>query len=612
MTHQRTGTRRGSRLLAGALAGVLAAGGALTVTAPTPASAAGHADACPSSSVPATPFTDTVGSVHRAGVDCLAWWGLTEGRTATRYGAEASVTRGQAAAMIARLIERTGHAPDTVDAAGFEDTDGHRFAAEIDLLAHLGVVTGRTETQFAPEAPVTRAQTASVLYRLLTDVYGVPLLPAEEPFDDVTDDNAHREAIGSLDAVGVLSGTSATTFAPGRAVDRGQTASLLTRSLTLLVDLGVAELPEERPAADDPYAAAVRGTWVHLFDDTLKSRSSIAAMVDELAAAEVNTVVVQVARRHDAYYDSQVLPATQDPELESGLDVLAELLPRAHAAGIDVHAWISVAPTWHKVYADIGVTPEELGADTAWRTRTIDGEASTYLDPALEPVREHVADVVGELAGSYDLDGIHLDYVRYASERHGYHPDALERFRAETGVTGTPEPRDRRWSDWRRSQTRKIISRARTAAAAADPDVELSAATISWLDGPTTPDRTGFQATRSYRDVFQDWDEWARRGRLDTVMPMNYFRAHDAAQATGLARWLDYEHELAREPGVRVVPGLAGYLNHPDALRAQVREAMRHGDGALVYSFQQPTLDHSRDVWDELAATRWGYPPTAP
>jgi hypothetical protein len=32
-------------------------------------------------------------------------------------------------------------------------------------------------------------------------------------------------------------------------------------------------------------------------------------------------------------------------------------------------------------------------------------------------------------------------------------------------------------------------------------------------------------------------------------------------------------------------------------------------DGASVYSFQQPTLDGSRDIWGRLAATRWGYPP---
>jgi hypothetical protein len=44
-------------------------------------------------------------------------------------------------------------------------------------------------------------------------------------------------------------------------------------------------------------------------------------------------------------------------------------------------------------------------------------------------------------------------------------------------------------------------------------------------------------------------------------------------------------------------------------VRAQTRAAMRV-DGATIYSFQQPTLDHSRELWGRLARTRWGYSPT--
>ena len=57
-----------------------------------------------------------------------------------------------------------------------------------------------------------------------------------------------------------------------------------------------------------------------------------------------------------------------------------------------------------------------------------------------------------------------------------------------------------------------------------------------------------------------------------------------------------------------VVPGPGGYLNEPANALAQVREAMRL-DGASVYSYQQPTVDGSRAIWERLAQTRWGYHP---
>ncbi|MEX2421301.1 MAG: hypothetical protein WD670_05725, partial [Actinomycetota bacterium] len=91
-----------------------------------------------------------------------------------------------------------------------------------------------------------------------------------------------------------------------------------------------------------------------------------------------------------------------------------------------------------------------------------------------------------------------------------------------------------------------------------------------------------------------------------------YFRAHDGEQATAFQQWLRYERALSAGTDARVVPGVAGYLNRPAAALRQVRDAMAHGDGAVIYSYQQPTDDGSRGIWGELARTRWGYPPLAP
>ena len=593
--------------LLGLLASVL-----VVLGPPAPAQASTLASACPADRVPATAFTDTVGSVHRAAIDCAAWWGVTQGRTATTFVPNRAVTRGQVAAMLDRLLRSTGVGAGSVGSAGFTDTRGHTFEAEIDRLAALGIVRGTSATTFEPDRSVTRAQMASLLARLFELGYQAPLPAGSVPFVDVHPDDVHHDAIGRLVASGITRGTSATTYDPTGPVQRAQMASFVMRSTSRLVDGGQARLPTTRPRADDPFVSATRGAWVHLFDGTLKTRTSIRRMVAELDAADVNLIVAQVIRRHDAYYDSQVLPPTPDPTLESGLDVLDELLTAAHARGIEVHAWFSVAPAWHRVYEEIGATPSDLGAPVAWRTYDYDGRRSTYLDPALPEVQDHVAAVVGELAADYPVDGIHLDYVRYESNRHGYHPDALARYRAETGTTGTPSPTDAEWSNWRRGETRRVITRARSAIAAAGSDAELSAAVISWGDGPRPADRSGFLSTRTYTQALQDWEAWTRRGDIDVAMPMNYFREHDVEQAAWYRQWLRFERWLTGANDARVVPGVGGYLNTPGAVLEQVRQAMAHGDGVLIYSVQQPTSDGSRWIWSRLADTRWNYPPARP
>lgn len=588
----------------------------LGVPAAGPVAAEPIASACPRGAVPATAFEDTLTSSHRAAIDCAAWWELVEGVSVTSYAPGEDVTRGQIAAMIARQLRASDRTIGPAAPAGFDDTVGHLFEADIDLLADLEIVQGVGPSTYAPDAPVTRQQFASILVRTFDEGYGAPLPAGTVRFTDVAATSVHRAAIGALVAADIAAGTSPSTFAPGRSLTREQTASFLTRAASILLAEELVALPTNRPAADDAYASRMRAAWVHLFDDTLKSRAGIQRVVDELVAADATAVIAQVARRHDAYYVSDVLPRTVDPQLAPGLDVLDELLTAAHARGLEVHAWYGVAPTWHRVYEELPAPDGWIATDHGrnapeadrWVTRTASGTWSDYLDPGVPAVQAHVAAVVTELVERYPIDGIHLDYVRYSSAEHGYHPVALERYRTQTGATGTPDPDDTRWRAWRRDQSRELVRAARGAIDASGRDVTLSAAVITWGAGPATPDRAGFQASLPYTRTLQDWDRWVRDGELDAVLPMNYFRQHDPEQAANLAGWQAYQQALTSDAPTQVVPGPGGYLNHPRNVVAQVRTSMRN-DGAAVYSYQQPTLDASRDVWQRLAATRWGYQP---
>jgi hypothetical protein len=107
--------------------------------------------------------------------------------------------------------------------------------ASIRCEAAYGFINGTTSTTFSPSNPVTRGQVASFLARGVA-FSGVELDTSDQGFTDIAD-SVHKDAINGLTALGVLNGTSATTFSPNLAVSRAQLASMVARLLGLSTPL---------------------------------------------------------------------------------------------------------------------------------------------------------------------------------------------------------------------------------------------------------------------------------------------------------------------------------------------------------------------------------------
>lgn len=378
--------------------------------------------------------------------------------------------------------------------------------------------------------------------------------------------------------LGGLGGTG--DLAPSRLVGG---RAVLSDALAAALDARYEEARAGGPGAE------VRAMWVHLFDPVLKTRRGIHRMLDAAASANLNSVVVQVARRQDAYYRSSVLPRTVDPEMARDLDLLAELVPAARARGLAVHAWVSVLPAYHDEYEGLDLGPDHVwtrhgpGSADPWVTKHYDGRSGRYLDPGVPAVQDHVAAVAAELAGR-GVDAVHVDYLRYESGAWGYHAQSLARFRAQTGATGVPEPHRGAWHDWRRRQTADLARRVFLEVAGVDPRVAVTIAASTMGAGPSSSG--GYEQTRTYRDVFQDWPAWLADGRIDAAFPMNYFREGDARQRAWFDDWVRFEAALPRDRRL-VAVGTAAYLNELEGSLAQVGRARAATDGVVLYSYQR-------------------------
>ncbi|MGI8808853.1 MAG: glycoside hydrolase family 10 protein [Acidimicrobiales bacterium] len=341
--------------------------------------------------------------------------------------------------------------------------------------------------------------------------------------------------------------------------------------------------------------------WVHLFDQALKTPAGLDRVLDDAASAGVNAVFVQVVRRHDAYYRSQVLPPTPDPGLAPGFDLLAAAVDGGHARGMQVHAWFTVATAWHESYRKVelpaGHVTRDHGPDAAdpWMTVSRSGVRSRdYFDIGLPELHDHVARIVADIADRSAVDGVHLDYVRYDGAEWGYHTRALQRFTAETGYQGVPATGEPVWADWRRAQSRAIVERARAALAQARPQALLSAAVIAQGVGPVGA-AGGFAGTRAYADYGQDWAGWVSDGLLDLAIPMVYMRESVTEHARWYRQWLAFADELDQGPDrTAVAVGVGGWLNPVAGGLAQAREALHRTAGVVVFSYQQDSSDRAQ------------------
>ncbi|MEN6357942.1 MAG: family 10 glycosylhydrolase [Armatimonadota bacterium] len=281
-------------------------------------------------------------------------------------------------------------------------------------------------------------------------------------------------------------------------------------------------------------ADEVRGGWVTAWNKGLFTPSEADATIAAAKKAGLNTLFVQVRKVGDAYYESSIEP--RGDNIVPGFDPLAYMIEKGHANGIRIHAWVNVCRVWREktLPADIShiVTryPE-------WLSREYDGsshaEDGMFMDPGVPDAREYTASLIADIAKRYDLDGIHLDYIRYPDSKWGYSDIALARYKAETGVSDKPEPGDSDWVCWRMKQVTELVKLIRSRVHAVKPNVTITAATIAWGDcKPTFTDNAACKRT------CQDWCGWLAGGLIDAAVPMNYRRESKADMAAQFRLWL--------------------------------------------------------------------------
>lgn len=144
------------------------------------------------------------------------------------FEADSKMTRAMLVTVLYRLENSTEETVESV----FEDVKEDTWYAEaVAWAVENDIVSGISETEFAPEENITREQMATIFYRYAKfKGYSTEETSELTQFTDVSEISEWAiDALKWANAIGIVSGTSDTEISPKDTATRGQVASILMR-----------------------------------------------------------------------------------------------------------------------------------------------------------------------------------------------------------------------------------------------------------------------------------------------------------------------------------------------------------------------------------------------
>ena len=285
-----------------------------------------------------------------------------------------------------------------------------------------------------------------------------------------------------------------------------------------------------------------------------KQKGELCDILDKLQRAGINTVLFQTRIRATMVYPSQHEPwdgcLSGVPGRSPSYDPLAFAIEECHKRGMELHAWVVTIPVgkWN------GLGCKRLRNKHPHLVKRIGEEG--YMNPEHPQTATYLADVCKEIASRYDIDGLHLDYIRYP----------------ETWKVAIP------YDEARRNIT-AIVRAIGQAVKANKPWVKYSCSPIGKHNDLT---RFGSGGWNAYTRVCQDAQGWLRQGLMDALFPMMYFQGNSFYPFA--IDWAEQSY------GRMVVPGLGIYFMSPseknwtlDVITREMQVCRQYGMGHAYF-----------------------------
>lgn len=326
--------------------------------------------------------------------------------------------------------------------------------------------------------------------------------------------------------------------------------------------------------------------WPHSYAQSERSaekqKEELRCILDRLQKANINTVLLQTRIRATTIYPSQYEPwdgcLSGFPGKSPGYDALQFAIDECHKRGMEVHAWVVTIPVgkWNSYGCRL------LRKRFPKLIKRIDQDG--YMDPEAPQTGSYLADMCREIVQRYDVDGIHLDYIRYP-----------ETWKFRIG------------KDQARGNITRIVEKIHQAVKQEKPWVKMSCSPIGKFDDLSRYWSHGWNA---YTKVAQDAQAWLKDGLMDELFPMMYFRGDQFFPFA--IDWKEHSY------GKIIVPGLGIYFLDPKEgkwnisdITSELYHLRNIGEGHAFFR-NKFLLDNHQGVYDFVTAHFNRYPALVP
>ncbi|MFB0515795.1 MAG: family 10 glycosylhydrolase [Candidatus Neomarinimicrobiota bacterium] len=298
-----------------------------------------------------------------------------------------------------------------------------------------------------------------------------------------------------------------------------------------------------------------RATWVVTWElispgaSVAENQARARTILDNHTQAHMNAVLWQARQNGTAYYNSSFEPWGYYADYtDPGYDPLAYAVEQAHARGLELHVWMNT-------FESRGTHPDSPAMKHPnWVCH--DGydnpmPANYAISPGLDSVRSYLIEVAMEIVRNYDIDGLHLDYVRWneyttqsvtaiaplakggareeelfdglitpaqlaalkvaaPQDRYLYDVDHPYSEIPPDSIGGGPFPS---WEDWWRWCVTEFVQALHDSIQAVKPWVRFSVAALG---------NYNWGGWQGYGTVYQDAALWFNEGYVEQLTPMHY------------------------------------------------------------------------------------------
>ncbi|MBU1099181.1 MAG: family 10 glycosylhydrolase [Bacteroidetes bacterium] len=312
-------------------------------------------------------------------------------------------------------------------------------------------------------------------------------------------------------------------------------------------------------------------------------QAELSNIINDIKKKKLNTLFFQVRSNGTTMFESSFEPYSPYLTGKTGkmpdYDPLEEAIKLSRKRGLEIHAWVNVMRCFAGEELFILENPKHLfNTHRNWLVeRKDDGRKAYWLDPGLPEVRNYLVELFAEIVKVYDIDGLHLDFIRYPGK------DFADDF--SYNLYGDGQSRD----DWRRNNINLFIEQLNYRIKEIKPYIKLGVTPIGIYENIQ-----GARGLEGYSSVFQDTRKWLKTGLIDYAVPQIYWNFKDNPKFDVLAR--DWQ---LNSYGRNMILGIAAYKPEVKAEIENMIEYSRHiGAQGIAFFRYEHIKDYTFDSFD--------------